>query len=115
MAVSHRAVQFLLATGLALLVVPPGARAQQAREVVITYRNKHFQPAEVNAPQNTQLILRIKNNDAEPMEFESETLHIEKIVNGKSEATIPVQPLKPGKYGFFDDYNATSEGVLTVR
>jgi hypothetical protein len=49
------------------------------------------------------------------MEFESETLHVEKIVEGKSEATITLQPLKPGKYGFFDDYHATSEGALVVR
>lgn len=106
---------FLVMGMLALSLLSPEARAQQAKEVTITYRNKHFQPAEVSAPGNTPLTLRIRNTDAEAMEFESETLHVEKIVEGKSEATITLQPLKPGKYGFFDDYHATSEGVLAVR
>ena len=106
---------FLVVGMLALSLLLAEARAQQAKEVTITYRNKHFQPAEVSAPGNTQLTLRIRNTDAEAMEFESETLHVEKIVEGKSEATITLQPLKPGKYGFFDDYHPTSEGVLTVR
>ncbi len=105
----------LLAAGLALLVAAPSAHAQQAKEITITYRNKHFQPAEVSAPGNTPLTLHVKNNDADAMEFESETLHFEKIVNGNSEATVSLQPLKPGKYGFFDDYHATSEGNLIVR
>ena len=106
---------FVVVGMLALSLLLPEARAQQAKEVIITYRNKHFQPAEVSAPGNTQLTLRIRNTDAEAMEFESETLHVEKIVEGKSEATITLQPLKPGKYGFFDDYHATSEGVLAVK
>jgi Cupredoxin-like domain len=110
-----RYVVFVVAGMLALTLLLPEARAQQVKEVVVTYRNKHFQPAEVSAPGNTQLTLRIRNTDAEAMEFESETLHVEKIVEGKSEATITLQPLKPGKYGFFDDYHATSEGVLAVK
>jgi len=112
---SLRPVGFCLAAGLGLLVALPPAQAQQAKEITITYRNKHFSPADVGAPGNTPLTLRIKNNDADPMEFESETLHFEKIVNGNSEATINLQPLKPGKYGFFDDYHASSEGNLIVR
>lgn len=112
---SSRPVALCLAAGLALVVVLPPADAQQGKEITITYRNKHFSPADVSAPGNTPLTLRIKNNDADPMEFESETLHFEKIVEGKSEATINLQPLKPGKYGFFDDYHATSEGNLIVR
>ena len=106
----------LIPVGIVTLsVLLPEARAQQAKEVIITYRNKHFQPAEVSAPGNTQLTLRIRNADAEALEFESETLHVEKVVEGKSEATITLQPLKPGRYGFFDDYHATSEGVLVVK
>ena len=99
----------------AFLVVAPQVNAQQAREIVITYHNKHFQPAEVSAPANTPLTLRVKNTDADAMEFESETLHVEKVVEGKSEATISLPPLKAGKYGFFDDMHATSEGNLMVR
>jgi hypothetical protein len=113
--VSLRPVGFCLVAGLTLPAAVPSSHAQQAKEITITYRNKHFQPADVSAPGNTPLTLRVRNNDAEAMEFESETLHIEKIVDGKSEATINVQPLKPGKYGFFDDYHATSEGNLIVR
>jgi Cupredoxin-like domain len=112
---SSRPVGICLAAGLGLLVLLPAAHAQAPKEITITYRNKHFSPAEVSAPGNTPLVIRIKNNDPDPMEFESETLHFEQIINGKDEATIKLQPLKPGKYGFFDDDHATSEGNLIVK
>ena len=115
MSAGMRFVSACFACAAALLVVVPAARAQQAKEITITYRNKHFQPAEVSAPGNTPLTLRVKNADADAMEFESETLHIEKVVDGKSEATISLQPLKPGKYGFFDDMHAASEFNLNVK
>jgi hypothetical protein len=100
---------------IALLMLAPAARAQQAREIVITYKGKQFQPAQVSAPANTPLLLRVKNLDAQPMEFESTSLRVEKVVTGNGEGTINVRPLAPGSYEFFDDFNDSSRGKLNVK
>jgi hypothetical protein len=49
------------------------------------------------------------------MQFESNTLHVEKVVSGNSEVLIRLQPLNPRRYEFYDDYHQESTGVLIVR
>jgi hypothetical protein len=105
----------LAAAVIALLTLAPAAQAQQAREIVITYKGKQFQPSQVSAPANTPLQLRVKNLDAQPMEFESTSLRVEKVVTGNGEGTINVRPLAPGSYEFFDDFNDSSRGKLNAQ
>jgi len=100
---------------LAMLCLAVPSRAQQNREIEITYKSKQFQPAEISAPANTPLTLRVKNLDAQPLEFESTSLRVEKVITGNGEATINVRPLQPGRYEFFDDFNDKSRGSLNVR
>jgi hypothetical protein len=83
--------------------------------VSVTVKNHRFRPAEVHAPANVPIILRLKNLDATPMEFESVSLRVEKIVTGNSEGVIRLRPLAPGRYNFFDDFNQKTNGVLVVR
>jgi hypothetical protein len=108
-------IALLAAAFITMLVLAPAAHAQQAREIVITYKGKQFQPAQVSAPANTALRLRVKNLDAQPMEFESTSLRVEKVVTGNGEGTINVRPLAPGSYEFFDDFNDKARGTLTVQ
>ena len=49
------------------------------------------------------------------MEFESKSLRVEKVVAAKSEGVINVRPLKPGRYEFYDDFNAKARGALNVQ
>jgi len=104
-----------MAACIALLALAHPAPAQQAKEIQITHRGKQFRPAEVSVPAKTPLSLRIKNLDAEPIEFESDTLHVEVVVNGNSEGTTTVQSLAPGRYEFFDDFNQKTHGVLVAK
>ncbi len=108
-------IGLLAAAFAAVLVLAPAAHAQQAKEIVITYKGQQFQPAQIGAPANTALRLRVKNLDAQPMEFESTSLRVEKVVTGNGEGTINVRPLAPGSYEFFDDFHDTSRGTLTVQ
>ena len=106
----------LLAAALvAMLILAPATHAQQTKDIVITYKGKQFQPAQISAPANTALRLRVKNLDAQPMEFESTSLRVEKVVTGNGEGTINVRPLAPGSYEFFDDFNDKARGTLTVQ
>jgi len=49
------------------------------------------------------------------MEFESDSLHIEKVIGGNSEGVVEIKPQAPGRYEFYDDFNQESTGVLVVR
>ena len=92
------------------------ARAQSATEIQLSYKDKKFDPAEINAAANTPIVIKLKNLDAKAMEFESKILHIEKVVAGSGEATINVRAQKPGRYEFVDEYNEkVARGALVVK
>jgi len=100
--------------GIAMLQAAP-SRAQQATEIRLTYSNGQFQPSQVRAPADKPVTFRVKNLDAKPMEFESTSLRVEKVVAANSEGVINVRALKPGRYEFYDDFNAKARGALTVQ
>jgi len=91
------------------------ALAQEGASVSVSIKNHRFTPAEVHAPANVPIMLRIKNLDPTPMEFESVTLRVEKVVTGNGEGVIRLRPLSPGRYNFFDDFNPATTGVLVVK
>lgn len=98
-----------------LLLVGVPTRAQEAANVSVSIKNHRFQPAEVQAPAKVPIILRVKNLDPTPMEFESVSLRVEKVVTGNGEGIIRLRPLAPGRYNFFDDFNQQANGVLVVK
>ena len=63
-----------------------------------------FVPTELQVPANERFSIEVENRDPTPAEFESNELHIEKIVIGGGKITVSAGPLKPGTYVFFDDY-----------
>ena len=97
------------------LLIASAAQAQQAVDLSISIKNHRFQPAELQAPANVPIVLHVKNLDPTPMEFESVTLRVEKVVTGNGEGVIRLRPLSPGRYNFFDDFNQQANGVLTVK
>ena len=48
-------------------------------------------------------------------EFESRTLRVEKVVPANGSVVINIKPLAPGRYGFFDDFNQSNQGVLVAQ
>ena len=89
---------------------------QTATEIQLSYKDKKFDPAEISAPANTPIVIKLKNLDAKAMEFESKTLKVEKVVAGGGDATINVRAQKPGRYEFFDEYNEkVARGALVVK
>ena len=107
----------LLAAAALLAVSATGAaNAQSATEIQLSYKDKKFDPAEISAPANTPIVIKLKNLDAKAMEFESKTLKVEKVVAGSSDAVINVRAQKPGRYEFFDEYNEkVARGALVVK
>lgn len=107
---------------LAALVVPllinaavPHAKAQAPATVQVSVRNHQFEPAQIRGPANKPILLRVKNLDATPMEFESVSLRVEKVVAANSEGVINLRPLQAGQYNFFDDFHQQTTGVLVIE
>ncbi len=69
-------------------------------EIIIRIKDHRFIPEQVNVPAGERVKLLIKNEDATPEEFESHSLNREKVVQGNSQATIYIGPLKAGTYPF---------------
>ena len=50
-----------------------------------------------------------------PAEFESPSLHREKVVAPGAAVSVFVGPLNPGRYEFYDDFHPATRGVIVVQ
>ena len=109
-----RAPLLAVAAALALLGASPALAADDEFKLVI--ENHKFEPSEVIVPAGKKVKLVIENRDATPEEFESRSLNREKVIAGKSTATIFVGPLKPGSYSFAGEYHEkTAKGTIVAK
>jgi len=94
---------------------PVSARAEDP-VVSIIIKDHRFEPSEVLVPAGVKVRLAVKNTDPTPEEFESHSLHREKVVPGGGEITVFIGPLEPGAYDFFGDFNPeTAQGRIVAR
>jgi hypothetical protein len=103
----------LLLTSAAVL---PDRTEAQEPTITIIIRNHKFEPAEVRVPANKRVTITVLNDDPTPEEFESAPLKVEKVIPGKSKATVRIGPLAPGRYPFIGEFNeATAKGVVIAE
>ena len=99
---------------VATAIVPSAVIAQEA--LVLTIKDHKFEPAELRVPANKAVIITVKNLDPTAEEFESKALKIEKVIAGKSEGTVRLRALKPGRYEFVGEFHEnTAKGVIVVE
>jgi len=91
------------------------SRADEAVTLSLCIKDHQFDPAEVRAPAGRPITFRVKNLGSIAAEFESSTLHFEKIVAVGREIVVHVRPLEPGRYNFFDDFHRETQGFLVVE
>ena len=108
----QRLGRFLLATALAIaplaMAAPP--------EYTLIIKNHRFEPSEVMVAAGQKIKLVVDNQDATPEEFESHSLNREKVIPGRSKATIWIGPLKPGTYDFVGEYHEdTARGRIIAK
>ena len=90
--------------------------AMAVDSVQIIIKDHMFQPAEITIPAGTKVKLEIHNQDASAEEFESHSMHREKIIPGGAKRTIFIGPLEPGTYKFFGEFNPkTAQGRVIVK
>src|SRR5205807_4086206 len=109
--------QLLRSGMLAIAIALAGSHMASAQDIALqlTVENGQFSPAELRAPANKPLVIVIKNNDAKAMEFESVSLRVEKVIAAKSQGSVRVRALAPGRYEFYDDFNKNTRGTLVVQ
>jgi plastocyanin domain-containing protein len=99
----------------AMTSLPDRATAQEPTFTIVI-RNHRFEPTELKVPANKRVVVTVLNDDTTPEEFESPTLKVEKVIPGKSKATIRIGPLAPGRYPFIGEFNeATAKGVVIAE
>ena len=76
-----------------LLLLFCGAAAAADTEFTLVIQDHRFQPTEITVPAGQKIKLTVENRDATPEEFESKSLKREKVIAGKSSATIMIGPL----------------------
>lgn len=75
-----------------------------------------FQPPEIVIPADTRVKLVVENRDSTPEEFDSYALNREKVIAGKSSATIYIGPLPPGRYPFIGEFHEDSaKGAVVAK
>ena len=99
---------------LLLLGTLPGLAAEPT-PVAISIRDHQFVPAEVAVPIGVKVELTVRNEQAVPAEFESSSLHREKVVPPGAAVSVYIGPLEAGRYEFFDDFHPTTRGNVVAR
>lgn len=87
-------------------------------EFTLTIKNHAFEPKELKVPAGKKIKLVVVNEDATPAEFESKPLGREKVIPAKAKVSINLGPLKPGRYGFVEEYHETeaaAQGTIVVE
>ncbi len=98
----------------ATFLFPASAFAADAHVLVL--KDHAFTPATLEVPANEKIKIVVKNQDSTTAEFESKQLNREKVVNGNSEVTVMVGPLKAGTYDFVDEFHEdVAKGTIVVK
>jgi plastocyanin len=105
-----------ISTAVVLGVVALALPALADDPIQVTISGHKFEPAEIHVPAGKEVTLLVINKDAEPEEFESHDLDIEKVIAGGQQATVKVRALDAGKYEFVGEYHEdTAKGVLIAE
>jgi len=91
------------------------ACADDGKTIELSVKNHKFEPAEPRAIAGSAIVMKIRNLDAAPIEFESMALEFEVVVRSNAELLVKVKPQKPGRYLFFDDLHQEAKGTLVVE
>ena len=91
-------------------------KVKENADYKIILKNHRFTPTITTVPAGKKVKLVVENRDASIDEFHSDDLGVEKIIAGNTKAVIFVGPLKPGKYTFMGEFNAsTAQGAIVAK
>ena len=94
-------------------LLPAGSLAAEP-EYVIKVVQHQFVPAELHIPRGIKVRIVIDNQQDTAEEFDSHSLNREKHVPAKSQTTIFIGPLPPGRYVYESESEVTGGAALGV-
>ncbi|MGE0146165.1 MAG: cupredoxin domain-containing protein [Parvibaculaceae bacterium] len=100
-----RAFVLFVASLSVLSLANAATRAADTKTYEMTLTGRTFAPAELKVPAGESFIIRLKNENDAPAEFESTDMKFEKIVAGHSQILTRVKPLPGGVFEFYDEYH----------
>jgi plastocyanin len=107
---------FALTLALTAAAFFAGTAAHAQESLTTTIKDHKFSPAEIRVPAGKRITLEVINDDPTPEEFESNPLKVEKVIPGKSKATVQFGPLTPGTYKFEGEFNSsTAKGTVIAE
>lgn len=111
----NRLLHLLAGAALAGAVSLP-ALADDSQPIPLTLKDHKFTPAEIHVKANAPAEILLSNEDATAEEFDSSSLHVEKVVPGGDKGIVRLRPLAPGRYPFMGEYHSsTAEGVVIAE
>jgi hypothetical protein len=111
----HRSLFLLAALAAAPLVVPAVAPEAAEEPLRIVLRDHQFVPDRVDVPAKVKIRILIKNESDKTIEWESDELDREEVIEPGEERAVFLGPLEPGSYPFYDDRHSATKGVLIAR
>ena len=87
----------------------PDAEAGDTRSLLIEC-GFHGDPASLQVAAGQRFKIIVHNLGQGPVEFESTPLRIEKVLSPGVSSFVVIHPLKPGRYGFFDEFHLDLPG-----
>lgn len=104
-----------LAVGAALAFVALPVLADDT-PIALTLKDHKFTPAEIHVKANAPAQILLTNEDSSAEEFDSSSLHVEKVVPAGGKGIVRLRPLAPGRYNFMGEYHsATAQGVVIAE
>jgi hypothetical protein len=88
-----------------LLAVTVAAEAKDLKTYELTLKGQAFTPVELKVPAGEAFIIKLKNENSAPAEFESKDMKFEKIVAGHASIVVRVKALPGGTFEFYDEYH----------
>ena len=90
---------------MALAAFASTAIADDVAKLTIVARDGFFRPPNLEVPAGKRIKIEIVNDGRTPIEFESLPLKVEKVLAPGATSSVVINPLKPGEYPFFDEFN----------
>ena len=92
------------------------AFAQDVPLFKLVARDGKFEPSVLEVPAGTRVRVEVTNENKKAIEFESKDLKQEKVIAPGASATFTLNPLKPGEYKFFDEFQqSTGQGRIVAK
>jgi len=105
-----------LAGTMLVTAVANASLAQDAAHIPVMLKNHRFMPAEIHVRANVPSQILLTNTDPAAEEFDSESLHVEKVITGGAKGVVRLRPLAPGRYPFMGEYHSgTAQGVVIAE